>query len=326
MSGGDQGRPDRAAGEPTGPPAGGFGTARTRGRPGPRLWRFSAAWRRQATSAGGAGEAESRRLVADVEGHGPPVVVLHGQPGSAVDWQRVIPLLSARFTVIAPDRPGYGRTGGVAADFTENAVAVAHLLDDLSVPRATIVGYSWGGGVALAFAQLFPARTAGLVLAASVGPGERFRWEDRILAAPLLGDALAALTLGMAGPLIRSTTLKRLADRHLAGRTREAVSVLRGLITGRGDTRVWRSFVIEQRVLLRDIEGLGPGLARMTAPTAVVNGSADRLVPPQVARRLTAEIPGAVHTVIAGAHHLLLLNQPEAIASAVEQVAAETRS
>ncbi len=271
---------------------------------------------------GRAGPDRERRLVAVIEGSGPPVVLLHGQPGTAVDWHRVAPLLSDRFTVIAPDRPGYGRTGGMAANFRENAVAVADLLDDLAVERAVIVGYSWAGGCALAFAKLFPARTAGLVLAASVGPGERFRWEDRILAAPMVGEVLASLALGVAGPMVSSRMVQRLADRHLASRAREAVSVLRGLTTRTGGTRVWRSFVIEQRVLLRETEGLAPGLATITVPTAVINGSADHLVPPPVADRLAAAIPGAVHTIIAGAHHLLLLEQPEAVAVAVRQVAA----
>jgi pimeloyl-ACP methyl ester carboxylesterase len=262
------------------------------------------------------------RLVAEVEGRGPPVVLLHGQPGSAVDWHGVAPLLSDRFTVVAPDRLGYGRTGGLAAGFSENAVAVADLLDELAIDRAVIAGYSWAGGVALAFAQLFPGRTAGLVLAASVGPGERFHWEDRILATPLVGEVLAALTLGVAGPVVGSRAVQRLADRHLAGRARDAVSVLRGLTAHTDGTRVWRSFVIEQRVLLRDVEGLAPGLATIIAPTAVINGGADRLVPPPVADGLAAAIPGASHIVIAGAHHLLLLEQPGAVAAAIRRVAA----
>ena len=263
-----------------------------------------------------------RRLVADVSGKGPPVALLHGQPGSALDWQSVMPLLSDSFTVIVPDRLGYGRTGGDAAGFEANASALAALLDDLTVDRAVITGYSWAGGVALAFADLFPSRTAGLVLAASVGPGERFRWEDRILATPWLGEALAALTLGATGRVLRSARIHRLADRRLSGPTRQAVNVLSGLTGAEPPGTVWRSFVTEQRVLLRDIDGLGPGLAAISAPTAVINGSSDRLVRPNVADDLAARIPGAVHTIVAGAHHLLPHEQPGAIAAAVRQVAA----
>ena len=85
-------------------------------------------------------------MVADRYGQGPPVVLLHGQPGSARDWHAVAPLLSDDFSVIVPDRLGYGRTGGDAAGFEQNAVALAHLLYDLSYEQVVVAGYSWGGG------------------------------------------------------------------------------------------------------------------------------------------------------------------------------------
>ncbi|HUY61205.1 MAG TPA: alpha/beta hydrolase [Candidatus Dormibacteraeota bacterium] len=261
-------------------------------------------------------------MVADRYGQGPPVVLLHGQPGSALDWHAVAQLLWDDFSVIVPDRLGYGRTGGVAAGFEQNALALAHLLDDLSCEQAVVAGYSWGGGVAMAFAESFPARTAGLVLAASVAPGERFGWDDRVLAAPILGEALAALTIGAAGRLLGSRWVNTLADRRLSGRAREAVSVLAGLTGARTGAAVWRSFVIEQRVMIRELEALGPRLHGLAAPTGVINGSADHVVPPHVADLLVAAIPGAVHTVLAGAHHLLPHEHPDAVAAAVRQVAA----
>jgi pimeloyl-ACP methyl ester carboxylesterase len=263
----------------------------------------------------------ARRLLADRYGSGPPVVLLHGQPGSALDWRAVAPLLWSDFTVIVPDRLGYGRTGGVAAGFEENAVALAALLDSLSIPQAVVAGHSWGGGVALAFAESFPDRTAGLVLAASVGPGERFGWDDRLLAAPVVGEALAALTLGAIGRVLGSDWVHALADRRLGGRAREAVNVLTGLTGAGTGSPVWRSFVIEQRVLLRELEDLGPRLGAIGAPTVVINGSADRVVPPHVADRIAAGIPQATHVVLAGAHHLLPREHPHALARAVRDAA-----
>jgi pimeloyl-ACP methyl ester carboxylesterase len=245
---------------------------------------------------------------------------LHGQPGSVADWHAVWPLLPD-FTVVVPDRLGYGRTGGAAAGFQENATSLVTLLDELGLKRAVVAGHSWGGGVALAFAESFPHRTAGLVLAASVGPGEQFGWDDRVLAAPILGEALSALTLGAAGRLLRSARVQTLADRRLGGRAREAVNVLIGMTGARTHAAVWRSFVTEQRVLLRELEALGPGLATIGTPTAVINGSADRVISPLVADRLAAAIPGAVHTVVAGAHHLLPHEHPHALAGAIRQVA-----
>jgi pimeloyl-ACP methyl ester carboxylesterase len=260
-------------------------------------------------------------LVADRYGQGLPVLLLHGQPGSAADWHSVAPLLADDFTIVVPDRLGYGRTGGLAAGFAENAISLVDLLDRLSIKRAVVVGYSWGGGVALAFAEAFPNRIAGLVLASSVGPGEDFGWDDRMLAAPIVGEALAALTLGAAARVLSSPRLQAVADRRLGARAREAVNVLTGLTGARTGAAVWRSFVTEQRVLLRELEELGPDLPAVSVPTAVLNGSADHVIPPHVAARLAAAIPDATHTVVAGAHHLLPLEHPQAVADAVRQVA-----
>ncbi len=264
---------------------------------------------------------DERQLAADVYGTGPPVVLLHGQPGTAVDWQHVTPLLSDRLMVIVPDRLGYGRTGGVAGDFRQNAWALARLLDRLDLERAVVTGYSWGGGVALAFAELFPSRTAGLVLAASVGPGDLFKWEDRVLAAPLLGETLAALALGSIEKVLHSRRVQALVDRYVRGRPRKAVDLLTDLTAAGSSTAMWRSLVVEQRFLLRDVERLNSVLGTVVAPTIVINGSADRTVLPRVSEYLAAGIPAASHTVLAGAHHLLLRDQPDAVATAVLLVA-----
>jgi pimeloyl-ACP methyl ester carboxylesterase len=260
-------------------------------------------------------------LVADVHGGGLPVVLLHGQPGSAADWQAVAPRLWDDFTVVVPDRLGYGRTGGDAAGFAANAASVARLLDRLSMDQAIVVGYSWSGAVALAFAEAYRPRTAGLVLAASVGPGERFGWPDRVLATPVVGDVLAAVTLGATGTVLGSSRVQALAEDRLRGRARAAVELLIGMTGARTGSGVWRSFVAEQRVLFRELQALDTGLTTLTVPTVVLNGSADHVVPPRVADRLANAIPGAVHTVLEDAHHLLPVDHPEAVAAAVREVA-----
>src|SRR4051794_38352295 len=99
-------------------------------------------------------------------GSGPVVVLLHGQPGGARDWDLVLPLLDG-LTTLVPDRPGYD--GTKPRGFLGNARAVVDLLDDHAVERAVICGYSWGGGAALATALVAPQRVAGLTLVASVG-------------------------------------------------------------------------------------------------------------------------------------------------------------
>lgn len=270
----------------------------------------------------------AQRLRAQVEGAGDTaVLLLHGQPGTRADWQWVTPLLRSRYLVAAADRPGYGQTGGPATGFAGNALAVVGLLDDLGLSTAILVGHSWAGGAALATACFHPDRVKGLVLVSSVGPGEVMAWDDRLLGAPLIGDALSAAVAGGLGLVVGSEAVRRFADRRLPGRARDAIVALARL-TGRSAESapesapepVWRSFVAEQRALLSELDGLGRHLGSIAAPTTIVHGEVDRQVRASVASDLQAAIPGATLRVIAGAGHLLPHDNPEAIQAAVEEV------
>jgi pimeloyl-ACP methyl ester carboxylesterase len=251
----------------------------------------------------------------------PAVVLLHGQPGSARDWGAVVPLLDDAFIVLTPDRPGYGRTGGPAAGFAGNATAVVDLLDRQGVDRAVVVGHSWAGGVAIALAGLHPERVQGLVLVASVAPGETFGWDDRLLAAPVVGEGVAAITIGATGLLLGRDRVQTLLQEHLPGRAMEAVNVITSLTGARTGAAAWRSFVTEQRALLAELEDLLPLLGDIHAPTVVLNGATDHIVPPVVADQLSQAIPGAIHTVLPATGHLLPFDHPGAVAAAVRQVA-----
>lgn len=254
-----------------------------------------------------------------VEPGGPlPVVLLHGQPGTGSDWQRVVPLLQPEFTVVVPDRPGYGATGGPATGFVGNAASLAGLLDRLGMPRAVVVGHSWAGGVAQAFAVHHRERVSGLVLVSSVAPGERVTWDDRVLAAPVAGELIAAGALGGMGLVLANRRLQDLASRHLPPRARDAMVALTRLTGSR--SAVWRSFVAEQRALLDELDGLAAGLGTVEAPTAIVYGDADHIVGPSTGAALQRAIPGARSHVLAGAGHRLPHDRPEAVAAAVREV------
>jgi pimeloyl-ACP methyl ester carboxylesterase len=257
-------------------------------------------------------------MVADVREAGPTtVVLLHGQPGSAADWQWVLPHLEDAWTVVVPDRPGYGRTGGTATGFAGNARATVALLDRLGRERAVVVAHSWAGGAALALASTFPARVAGLVLVSSVGPGERLGWDDRLLAAPVVGELISAATIGGAGLLLSRRRVQSLAA-HLDGRAGDAVAALTRLTCS--GSSVWRSFLTEQRVLEAELHGLAEALPAIAAPTVILHGRADRLVPVEVAERLTGSIAAARLRILEHAGHLLPHDRPDHIAAAVYDV------
>ena len=108
-------------------------------------------------------------LAYDDRGNGRAIVFLHGHPFSRAMWAAQLEALSDEFRVVAPDLPGYGESAPVAATLPMRGFAdsVVELLDALSVARATIVGLSMGGLVAMELGLAHPDRGDGLVLAAT---------------------------------------------------------------------------------------------------------------------------------------------------------------
>ncbi|HEX3540949.1 MAG TPA: alpha/beta hydrolase [Acidimicrobiales bacterium] len=260
-------------------------------------------------------------LVADVRGVGPPVVLLHGQPGSRHDWHLVADRLAEEFLVIVPDRPGYGDTGGRARGFRGNAGALASLLDRLDVPRATIVGHSWAGGVALALAESAAPRLTGLVLVSSVAPDEPLGRLDRLLAVPSIGVSLTLFgsllaTGAVALPPIRQRLLRDQEDKVASGLALDL------LVASLRHDHIRQSFLTEQQCLVTELPSLAGVLPSISVPTRVLVGSHDRTVPPASGRRLARAIPGAALVELAGAGHLLAYERPAAVAAAIRAVAA----
>jgi pimeloyl-ACP methyl ester carboxylesterase len=99
-------------------------------------------------------------------GSGTPVVLIHGLPGTADDWEDVTPLLAGHRT-IAIDRPGFGYSTGGYVPFDRQLETIDALLHELHVVRPVLVGHSYGGTIALGFAERYPSEVRGLVPAPS---------------------------------------------------------------------------------------------------------------------------------------------------------------
>jgi len=106
-------------------------------------------------------------------GSGPVLLLIHGMAGTSETWQQVIEPLAREHTVIAPDLPGHGASGPGAGDYSLGALAAGlrDLLAALGHDRATLVGHSLGGGIAMQFSYQFPEFTERLVLVSSGGLG-----------------------------------------------------------------------------------------------------------------------------------------------------------
>lgn len=244
------------------------------------------------------------------------LVLLHGQPGSAADWQQVAGRLPAALQAVAVDRPGYGANPRPPAGFAANARAVLDDMDSRGIERAVLVGHSYGGGVALMAASMAPHRVEAVVLLAGVGPGCVNGW-DRLLAAPGAGPlcALVAwrLTPWLARARLAWTTRRR--GRPLA--PEEHVNWQVWAEASRLSSRLWRTFLVEQRALVRELDELAAAVPSVRAPVLLLTDPEDSLVPLDTARRLAQDLPDARLRLVRSAGHHLPRRAPEAVASAL---------
>lgn len=246
----------------------------------------------------------------------PFVLLLHGQPGSADDWQRVRLAIAGRARTIAIDRPGWnGR--GTARDLAGNAQSALAALDAEGASRAVIVGHSLGGAVAAWLAAEHPERVAALVLAAPSANHASINRLDLLLAAPLTGPVMAAGSLSATGIALEISALRN----RIAARLGLEERYLRETANTLLRPNTWRTFTSEQRMLIRELPALERRLASISAPTTVVTGSADRTVSPASARQLVAQIPDATLVELPGATHLLPQQRPEELAEIILRAA-----
>jgi pimeloyl-ACP methyl ester carboxylesterase len=216
---------------------------------------------------------------------------------------------------IAFDRPGWdGRSA--ARDLAGNASAARMVLDRAGVARATVVGHSLGAAVAAWLAWSSPERVGTLVLVSPAVNVDALSAVDYLLAAPAVGWLASVgsmvgggLVLG-AGPVRRWVAdATALDDRYLRSAGRMLLA-----------PHAWRSFVREQRLLVRDLPVLERRLGEVSAPTAIVAGTADRVVPIAAARRLAGQIDGATLVEIEHAGHLVHVHHAGEVARVIARV------
>jgi pimeloyl-ACP methyl ester carboxylesterase len=238
------------------------------------------------------------------------VLLLHGQPGWARDWDRVARTLGTR--AIAIDRPGWdGRSH--PTDLEGNGRAAIAALDRRGHDQAVIAGHSLGGAVAAWLAVHHPSRVARLVLAAPAANVASLYPLDRWLALPVLGYALTVASLAGAGLALTAAPVRR----RIGADLRVEDGYLRAVGRRLADPFVWRAFAAEQQALVRDLPRLESGLGRVSAPTTIVTGSADRIVPVSSARQLASQIAGAELVVLEGAGHMLQFRHADRLAEII---------
>jgi pimeloyl-ACP methyl ester carboxylesterase len=231
-------------------------------------------------------------------------VLIEGLGYDSWMWYRQLPAFSRRFRVLVYDNRGVGRSGKPPGPYThaQNAADLAGLLDYLGGQRAHVLGISMGGFIAQEFALAYPGRVAGLVLGCTGFGGPHM--------VPVSPEAQRALLpapdLAPAEKIRRSMPIafgnQRWPEEH-----REEFQQIIG----------WRlaypqppdaAVAQAMAALTFDTESR---LGTISAPTLVIAGTADRVVPPENSRLLAAAIPGARLALLECAGHLMFIEAYE---------------
>ncbi len=254
-------------------------------------------------------------------GIGPPLVLLHGAGDNALDWRWVMPALAATHRVYAPDLPGSPDSTRPAADYSPAFFErfVAAFVDALDIGRATFVGNSFGGLIALRLALSDPARVTALVLVDSAGLGREVNPVFTSVNVPGLAEAAIPFWRTPAGAYQRAWGRTVLLFAHppgsvprewlveqcrlalLSGYLEAHVSVLRALVSPLG-----------QREVLVD------RLPSLKIPTLVVWGARDRVFPESQARVAAARFPEGSLAIISECGHMPHVECPDRFLAALD--------
>ncbi len=247
-------------------------------------------------------------------GSGPALLLLHGLGCDHTTWLPVIAALSRRYTVIAPDLLGHGRSAKPRADYSVGGYAngMRDLLTVLGIDKVTVVGHSFGGGVAMQFAYQFPERTERMVLVAPGGLGPEVSPAIRAITLPGFHTLMGVVTL----PGIRHVT--KASMRALAG---SGISVARDLdevaeiVDSFKDprTRTAIRHVVSAVVDWRGqvVTMVDRAYLTQAMPMCVIWGTEDSVIPVRHAGIVAELAPDATVEVIANAGHFPHKDHPQ---------------
>lgn len=243
-------------------------------------------------------------------GGGDPVVFLHGFPGSSYGWRLLTPLMPEGRRLVVVDLMGCGRSDGPGGTYARTGTLAAHaelvcrLMDDLNLSRAVIVGHGLGGAIAQSIAVDHPARVSALALLSSPA----FEAWPRKLArlARTVRPIAGILGAPILASFVHGSAIRGYADRDEGRRSLD--HSLRAY-----PSRLGSASLLAHLEAMRDpgIAAVGPRLAALDVPTAIVWGADDPFLAPSVGERLRGAITNATLEIIPHARHFVAEDAPE---------------
>jgi pimeloyl-ACP methyl ester carboxylesterase len=265
-----------------------------------------------------------------IAGSGPALLLIHGVGDKSESWGPVHAKLAQRFTVIAPDLLGHGESDKPRADYSLPAFAngMRDLLAVLGIERVTLVGHSFGGGVAMQFAYQYPHLVERLVLVSAGGVESDVSFALRFAAMPMGSEALAMVRVPGALPAMR---VFGRAVQALLGSTkfgRDAVDTVR-LLEGFRDPAALSAFA---RTLRSVVDGRGQYVTMLdrsylveSIPVQIIWGEDDLVIPVSHARTAHAAMAGSRLEIFEKSGHVPHHDHPDRFVEVVERFMDSTR-
>jgi pimeloyl-ACP methyl ester carboxylesterase len=265
-------------------------------------------------------ELHGHRVIYRIAGDGPPVVLIHGMVNSSRHWERVALQLADRYTVVAPDLIGHGDSAAVRGDYSlgAHACSIRDLLTTIGIDRATVVGHSLGGGIAMQFFYQFPQRVERLALVSSGGLGHDV---SPMLRGAALPGAAAGIWL-VANRRVRAA-VEGAADRMVARGSRKAVylQAIARAMRPLEESVARRAFLQTLRSVI-DVRGQHvSAIDRLyllgELPTLIVWGERDNTIPMSHGLAAHELIPNSRFVTLPKAAHFPNLEDPDGLAAAL---------
>jgi 3-oxoadipate enol-lactonase len=254
----------------------------------------------------------------EIHGTGTPLVLISGLGYPSWEWHRMVPLLARHFQVITFDNRGVGKSDKPAGGYSASLLAadLCGMLEALGIDKAIIMGHSMGGFVAQAFALEYPMRVHKLVLCSTNFGGPHH--------VPITAEAMAVLTDVKSDPLTRFKN--GLTISTAPGFEEKYPEVIQQWLDWRLanplDVSGYQSQMAIGLGLLSEAASFEHKLGQISAPTLILFGAHDKVVPPANAQLLEKQISGSKIVILPGAGHFFPIETPEEAAQAVIQFAA----
>ncbi|ORB86508.1 hypothetical protein B1987_25135 [Mycobacterium kansasii] len=259
-----------------------------------------------------------------IAGSGPAILLIHGIGDNSTTWTGIHAKLAQRFTVIAPDLLGHGKSDKPRADYSVAAYAngMRDLLSVLDIERVTIIGHSLGGGVAMQFAYQFPHLVDRLILVGAGGVTKDVNVVFRLASLPMGAEALALLRLPMVRPTVQA--VGRVLGLAIGSTAlgRDLPNVLRILddlpepTASSAFTRTLRA-VVDWRGQI--VTMLDRCYLTQATPVQIIWGSRDVVVPVRHARLAHAAMPGSHLEIFEGSGHFPFHDDPARFIDTVQR-------